>query len=124
MKIATIAVGLVTVLWGSSCLAQDSLPGKYVGSFPVQTNRGQQEVGVTVVIQSVEEGKVKGIATLGGRGCAGDYPFEGTVKGDAIGLRATQKGGPAGDCNFGFKGKVEGNRLIGTMGKNEVELRK
>jgi hypothetical protein len=124
MKNVQIALGLAAALWSTVCFAQDSLPGKYVGSFPVQTNLGMQEVGVTVVINTVEDGKVKGTATLGGRGCAGDYPFEGTIKGDAIGLRGTQKGGRAGDCSFGFKGKVDGNRLVGTMGKNEVELRK
>ena len=124
MKGTVIAVGLAAAVCGSACFAQESLPGKYVGSFPVQTNLGMQEVGVTVVIDSVEEGKVKGTATMGGRGCAGDYPFEGTVKGEAIGLRGTQKGGRAGDCSFGFKGKIEGNRLVGNIGKYDVELRK
>jgi hypothetical protein len=104
--------------------AQDSIVGSYNGNYEVQTIRGQQRWGVTLAIASVEDGKVKGTATLHQGGCQGSYPVEGSVKGNVIGVRATEKGGPAGDCSFGFKGKVEGNRLVGNMGKYEVELRK
>jgi hypothetical protein len=124
MKTSTIAVGLVTALWGSVCFAQDALVGKYAGSFPVQTNRGNIDVGVTVLIASVEDGKLKGTGTYHTGPCAGDYPLEGIVKGNAVGLRGTAKGGRAGDCAFGFKGTAEGNRLVGSIGKYEVELRK
>ena len=124
MRIATIALGLVTALWGSACFAQDALVGKYAGSFPIQTNRGNVDVGVTVVIASAEDGKLKGTGTYHAGPCAGDYPLEGYVKGNAVGLRGTAKGGRAGDCAFGFKGTVEGNRLIGSIGKYEIELRK
>jgi hypothetical protein len=124
MKIAAFAVGFAAMLCGTVSFAQDSILGKYVGSFAVHTNRGEQQVGVTVLIDAVQDGKVKGTATLGGRACPGDYPFEGTVKGNAIALRAADKSGPGGDCRFGFKGTVEGNRLVGSMGKYELELRK
>jgi hypothetical protein len=46
------------------------------------------------------------------------------VKDNAIGVYAIKKGGPAGDCGFAFKGKIDGNRLVGNLGPFEVELRK
>jgi len=124
MKKLAITLALTALCSASAVFAQDTLAGRYTGSFDFQTNAGLQKVGVTVVIDSVEDGKVKGTATLGGRACAGDYPFEGILKGESIGLRGTTKGGRAGDCSFGFKGKVEGNKLVGTYGKYELELRK
>jgi hypothetical protein len=115
---------LLTLCAAGVAFAQDSLVGKYNGSYEVHTMRGPQKFGVTLAINSVEAGRVTGTATLHQGGCRGDYPVAGSVKDDAIGVRATTKGGPAGDCGFGFKGKVDGNRLVGQMGKYEVELRK
>ena len=65
------------------------------------------------------------VATLSMRtACNGQYPFAGTYKDDQLVVRATQKGGPAGDCDFGFRGKREGDTLVGTIGKYEITLRK
>ena len=112
------------LLLSFTALSQESLPGAYQGAFEVHTNLGIQSVGVTLKIDAVDDGKVKGVATMGGRACAGDYPVEGTLKGQQIAVRATQKGGRAGDCSFAFAGTVDGNRLVGKMGKYDVELRK
>lgn len=103
--------------------AQDSLVGSYRGSYEVQGGRVAR-FGITLAITSVEGGRVKGTGTLHDGPCRGSYPVEGFVKDAAIGLRAIEKGGPAGDCTFGFKGKVDGNRLVGNLGKYEVDLRK
>ena len=104
--------------------AQDSLIGKYSGSYTA-TTVVTYTVGVTLEISSVDGGKVTGVATLAMRGaCNGQYPIAGFYKGDQIGVRATQKGGPAGDCDFGFRGKREGDTLVGTIGPNEITLRK
>ena len=119
------AFGLIVALCASGAVfAQDSIVGRYTGSFDFQTNQGLQKVGVTVVIDSVEDGRVKGTATMGGRACAGDYPVEGTLKGSELAVRSTRKGGPAGDCSFAFRGTAEGSRLVGRMGKYDVELRR
>ena len=77
-----------------------------------------------MVISSVEDGKVKGTGTFQQGPCRGDYPIVGTVKGDGIGVISPAKGGASGDCTFGFKGKIDGNRLVGSMGKYELEFRK
>jgi hypothetical protein len=122
MRIATC--GLLFALCAAGvAFAQDALVGSYNGSYEVES-KGRQRFGVTLAIASVEDGKVKGTATLHDGPCRGSYPVEGFVKGTGIGVRAIQKGGAAGDCGFGFKGKIDGNRLVGNMGRFEVDLRK
>ena len=103
--------------------AQDSLVGTYNASY---TSTGIQSTlqSLTIVIASVEDGVVKGTGTRRDRGCAGDYPIEGSLKGDSIRLRATKKGGPTGDCMFGFAGKIEGGALVGKYGPHEVTFKK
>ena len=123
MKIPTCGLLFTLFTAGVAC-AQDALVGTYRGSYAVQTTKGHLRFGVTLAITGVEDGKVKGTATLHDGVCRGSYPVEGLVKDGGIGVRATQKGGPAGDCGFGFKGKIDGNRLVGNMGQFEVELRK
>jgi hypothetical protein len=122
MKIRTRAL-LFVLLTAGVAFAQDAV-GTYTGSYEVQSTKGHHRFGVTLAITSVEDGKLKGTGTLHDGPCRGSYPVEGFVKGGGIGVRAIQKGGPAGDCGFSFKGKIDGNRLFGNMGKFEVELRK
>jgi hypothetical protein len=120
-----VAIAFAVMISGSAgALAQDSIAGTYNGNYEVYNRAGKQTYGVTLVINSVEDGKVKGTATYHQGSCRGDYPVEGTLKDGVVGVRATAKGGPSGDCSFGFKGKVDGNRLVGNMGKYDVELRK
>jgi hypothetical protein len=123
MRIRTCGVLFVLCTAGAA-VAQDALVGTYKGSYEVQSTKGHHRFGVTRAIASVEAGRVKGTATLHDGPCQGSYPVEGMVQDTSIGVRAVGKGGPAGDCGFGFKGKVDGNRIVGNMGKFEVELRK
>jgi hypothetical protein len=46
------------------------------------------------------------------------------IKGDELELRATRKGGPAGDCGMVLRLTVEGNKLVGTMNKLKAQLSK
>jgi len=101
--------------------AQDSLTGKYSGSY---TTVRPYVIGVSLVIASVEDGIVKGTASLYDGRCMGEYPVEGTYKDNKLVVRATAKGGKAGDCSFGFAGTVEGNSLNGKMGQIDIQLRK
>lgn len=98
--------------------------GKYSGSFVAQSFGANYDVGLTLVISSVEGGRVKGVATLGGQSCGGEYPFEGYLKGTELGIRSNVKGGRAGDCVFGMRGTLEGNRIVGTYGSYPVTLSK
>jgi hypothetical protein len=124
MKLLTGIAVVATACASATAVAQESVAGTYNGNYEVSTPRGHQRWGVTLTISNVEGGKVKGIATLQQGPCRGDYPVEGVVKNGVIGVTATAKGGPGGDCSFFFKGKIDGNRLVGNMGKYDVELRK
>ena len=124
MRLARAMV-LTALLAGNGVLhAQDTVAGSYVGSYDVQTPIGFQSFGITVVISSIENGVVTGTATRHRGSCAGELPLRGKYQGNEISLGATAKGGKAGDCGFGFKGTVDGNRLIGKMGSTELVLRK
>jgi hypothetical protein len=124
MKMPTCSLLFALSAAAGVALAQDGLVGTYNGSYEVQSTKGHLRFGITLAIASVQDGKVKGTGTLQDGPCRGSYPVEGFVKDGAIGVRAIEKGGAAGDCGFGFKGKIEGNRLIGNLGKFEVVLRK
>ena len=83
---------------------------------------------VTVEISSVEDGKVKGVATRNSTartpGCRGQYTLEGTYKDNKLSLRETEKGGSAGDCAFRFTGTREGDAFVGKFGQTDLTLRK
>ncbi len=127
MKKIVVAAGLA-ISFSTPVLAQHALVGKYSGSFAQTTSQGELHPGLTLEILAVEGDIVKGTAVrmaLGpSRGCAGEYPVEGKVKGDTLALRATKKGGPAGDCDLTLRLKAEGNKLVGTMLNYKVELSK
>jgi hypothetical protein len=123
MQLPLAAVSGFFLCVSTASVAQEAITGTYNGNIEVTTNRPQRW-GVTIAINSVEDGKVKGIGTIQQGPCRGEYPIEGTVKDNAIGVISKTKGGASGDCVFAFKGRTEGNRLVGSMGKYEVEFRK
>jgi hypothetical protein len=87
-------------------------------------------VTLTLAIISVENGAIKGKgqryvtnqAGLRVEGCVGEFPLVGRLKGNEVFLRAAEKFGPAGDCVFGLRGTVSGNKIQGKTGEFEVEL--
>lgn len=104
--------------------AQDSsLLGTYSGSAALKNNK---TAGVRLTIEGIENGVVKGTASRFQKGaCNGDYPLEGTLKDGNLVLKASEKGGPAGDCNFKINVKVVGEKLVGTwIGDQPIELSK
>ena len=124
MQLALAAGFAVLSCVSAAAIAQQSIMGTYNGSIEVRTPRGLERMGVTMVISDIEDGKLKGTGTIQQGPCRGDYPIEGNMKGDAIGVISKGKGGASGDCVFGFRGKVDGERLVGNMGQYEVEFRK
>ncbi len=116
------AAGLTVALLASAG-AQDSIIGKYNASYTI-TGIQATAMGVSISISSVEDGVVKGTGYRYDKACRGEYPLEGTLKGDQIRLRAVAKGGAAGDCGFGFAGTVQGGALVGKYGQRELEFRK
>lgn len=128
---AYVTSGALCLLLTSWAFAQELSPGKYSGSF----SPGAQgfSVSISLDIKSVENGTVAGTGERhtqhqGGKrsaqGCSGSFPLTGTVKGSAVDLRAAEKFGPAGDCSFRIVGTVSGNKIVGKIGQNEVELSK
>lgn len=119
---ATFLTGLLLI--AASASADDSILGRYNGS--VSTEGIVAKVwAVSIVITSVEGGVVEGIGIRQDPGCRGEYPLRGKLRGNRIGVRAIKKGGPAGDCGFGFRGTVQDGALVGKyLGKRDMELRK
>ena len=127
MKKSVVGIGLV-LLCSHAALAQHALIGKYSGFYLARTVTADRPMGLTLEIVTVEGDTVKGIATRMASGprppCNGDYPVAGTVKGDALDLRSTRMGGPAGDCRMRLRLTAQENKLIGTMNGVNTELSK
>jgi len=82
-------------------VAQQSLVGKYTGSFVMPTNRGDENWGLTLEILSAKGDAVEGLAQRAGKGgCVGDYPVAGTAK--AMLLRCEQRKRAASAAIAGF----------------------
>jgi len=116
------------LLLSGDVVAQQSLVGKYAGSFDVHTARGRVVPrGLSLEILSVKDNTVTGTAVNESTGnCAGEYSVAGTMTGNTLSLRETKKGGVAGDCGLRLELTVDGDKLVGTMGEkgNPVRLSK
>ena len=128
-RLALASMIAITMGHGTITYAQDSLVGTYKGNFTVPSNIGDIQIGVQLIIASVEDGVVKGTLTQYGFGsggaCAGNYPMEGKYDGNKLVMRATAKGGRAGDCGFGFDVVQEGNKFVGKTGSGRpIQLSK
>jgi hypothetical protein len=124
-----LVLGSVLAVLAVSLYAQESLVGSYNGSFNWQTqSRGVMPLPISLRITSAADGKLQATASRGhnnkaGQGCAGEYKLSGTYAGNKLDL-VSEPGGPAGDCTMHLKLVAEGNKLTGTLGKSEVELRR
>lgn len=121
----TLPFAGAALLVATFALAQDaSLVGKYSGNY---TSGGGTGVRIVLDIKSVDNGAVKGTAeristTRRGGQCAGEYPVEGTLKDNTLTVRSVEQGGPSGDCVFRYTAAVQGGKLVGKLGNNELEL--
>lgn len=126
MRLA-VATGLAFFICSTAVYAQQTLTGKYTGTFIMKTRYGDQTAGITLEITSAENGKLKGAANRlasgqAGQGCAGDYPLEGEYEGNNLELRGV--GGRSGDCKMTLRLVAEGNKLKGKMGQVDIEVSK
>jgi len=107
----------ITMGHGTITYAQESLVGTYTGSYTVPVSGyGPQQVGMQLIIASVENGVVKGAATVYRLSCKGNYPMEGKYDGNKLVMKSTAKGGVAGDCIIALNVVQEGNKLVGKTG--------
>ena len=130
MKRIAAACAIVFTAGASVASAQELAPGKYTGTYDVTQAQGAK-VSLVLDIKSVDNGTITGtgerhgITRYGKRssgGCTGAFPLAGTVKGDELDVRSAEKFGAGGDCQFRLRGKVSGNKILGKVGQNEVEL--
>jgi len=98
--------------------AADTLaPGKYAGTYDLQTRTGPVQVSIQLDITEVKKDHVAGtVAMMGSGGCDGDYKMAGKYAKGSLSLKSTEKSGRAHDCNFNFKVKPEGDKLVGKTG--------
>jgi hypothetical protein len=126
MKI-TAAPCLSFLVLASTLYAQESLVGKYAGTFVVPTNsRGMVPLAISLDITSAADGKLQAKAlrsqsSLVGQGCAGEYDLEGTYQGNKIDMKSGP-GGPAKDCFMRLRLVAQGNKLTGKLGTFDVEF--
>ena len=120
--------------WGflvcaASLQAQESVMGRYNGTFVARNSRGVTAIGLELEITGATDGKLQGKATRYAssrilRGCEGEYKVAGRYKGEKIDMRSVERGGPAKDCSMVLHLVAEGRKLKGTMNGFEVELTK
>lgn len=116
-------------LFSCPVLAQQTLLGKYSGTFSFYGQAGQfVTTGISLEIVSVDGDTVSAKAVRaparGRSPCAGEYQLEGKVKGDALVLKSIERGGSAGDCGLNVSLTVDGNKLVGTINKRDAQLSK
>jgi hypothetical protein len=119
--------GLAFLVLAASLHAQESLVGKYSGTFNLQTqSRGVLPIAVSLNITSAANGKLLATASRShngkaGMGCVGEYKLEGSYEGNKIDMKS-DAGGPAKDCVMRFELVADGNKLKGKMGQSDVEF--
>jgi hypothetical protein len=64
------------------------------------------------------------VSTRRGGSCDGEFPVQGTYKDNKLDVRTIEKVGKASDCIFRLRMNVQGNKLVGNMGKTELTLSK
>jgi len=127
-------IGLLSVVMSLTVLAlvgapqvwaQDTLVGKYAGSFDWELRGKIESRGMDLTITNMENERVRGSVTMYAGGvCRGAIPVEGIYKENQLLLRG-KGGGAPGDCNVSFKLVSKGNKLTGTNGLGRrVELSK
>jgi hypothetical protein len=107
-------------------LGQEALVGKYSGHY--QGPQGS-DIRLALDIKSVDNGVVKGtlerrVSSRRGGACDGEFPVAGTIKENNLDVRTIEKVGKAEDCTYRLRMDVQGSKLVGTMGKNEITLSK
>ncbi|MGZ5168903.1 MAG: protein kinase domain-containing protein [Burkholderiales bacterium] len=98
--------------------------GNYVGSFQAPVGSVTHTVGLAITITGDDGGTLTGVAKNYSYNCAGDYFFRGTLKGNELVLRSPTRAGRLGDCGFGFRGTLDGNKIEGKLGNLDVSLYK
>ena len=129
MKKRRCALVIATVLLLPTTIAQaqQELIGTYKGSYQTDTlgtkGRGVVTIGLNLEIVSLDDGKVAAKFTQLAGNCRGSYAANGSYKDNVFNLLLAQ-GELPGCGNFRSVLKVEGGKLVGKYGKQDVEMSK
>lgn len=104
---------------------ENNLVGNWSGSY-LYTGATTRtvDIGIELKVDKLEGAVVTGSARTIGGNCAGEYQMRGKFDGQNLGMISTNSAGAAGDCKFGFRAKLDGDRMIGTVGTYEMRLSK
>jgi hypothetical protein len=121
MKITSIEIALALLLCATPLMAQQGLIGTYAGAYEEKedgTKRAHQHG--TLELVSVQDGKVVGKFRLE-QDCRGTYEVDGTYQGNKLDLR-TSAGSPRGCGGEQLLLEMQGNKLVGTISGQAVQL--
>jgi hypothetical protein len=121
-----LAISVMVLACGGVCtwvIAQETLAGKYSGTYTTTGKGAERKWGLELNITSVENEKVKATLLRHGAECKGDFELEGTIKENQLVLRSN-KGGRAGDCTSNLQLTVDGNKLAGKISNYAAQLSK
>ena len=103
---------------------QQTPVGKWSGIYTYETRRGAPaSVGIQLTIASAEGENVAGTWTLNRGNCQGDYPLAGTFKDNKLRIK-TEAGSKPGCGPYGPTFTLDGDKLVGKFGKQELTLTK
>lgn len=106
-------------------LAQENLVGDWSGTYRYTGATTRDiDIGIELKIAKVDGPLVTGSARTTGGTCAGEYQMRGKLDGQNLGMISTNTAGAAGDCKFGFRAKIEGSAMTGTVGTYNMRLSK
>jgi len=115
VKTVMASVSVALALLPMPGYGQESLVGRYVGSFVVSSafpGRPERTIRLELVIESAENGVVKGVGISQSKNCAGAaVPIVGEHRGAKLELRAAEE---RTSCSMQHSLVIEGNKLTGT----------
>ena len=115
-------IGIAFLVCSPCSYAQESLAGIWKGSFNVMPPSGRSfNLGVSLEISSAADGKIAGkISHLGGS-CRGEYAAAGTYEGAKLDIKVAE-GAIRGCGNYALIVTAQGDKLVGMLGSNKIEL--
>jgi hypothetical protein len=121
MKIGSIATAVAFLLCSTPLMAQQGLIGTYAGAYMEKEDgsRRAHQYG-TLELVSVQDGKVVGKFRLE-QDCRGTYQVDGTYQNNKLDLR-TGAGSLMGCGGEQLLLEMQGNKLVGTISGQAVEL--
>lgn len=121
--IAVVGVLCAPISFSNHALGQQTLLGKWSGTYAVEGARNNISVGIELSVDSVDGAKATGTWVLLGGICQGEYPFTGTFRNNRLKIR-TEPGAKMGCGPYGPSFDLQGEELAGNFAKQAVTLKK